>query len=1291
MSIHKAGASGKRKAPLVVVCGVAVATVGAISALVFACEKLVNRVRGLLDAVNRIPGLEKVSALETALFLVGVLVAVGLVALLPKWMERQRALALQLHQDEARLLLAAAEKSHVFRIGPIPAPLNEDVLIKFERADGRHHEIHRWILDSRLPLLYVSGHSGSGKSSLMQAFVVPMLNRGNPDKDHEPAAVAVMMRAFGNINQTVRHAIGEKGIVWKVPPELDGLTARQVFEKASERLSESHRRLVVVFDQFEEILAGIESTKHLNDPAVELVRSLQVQPIVGVCCVLVARAEYGDAYVKLGLPPREEGATLQDVPAFSLSEAAKFLAARLQDRRASKIETDTLAMTLARQAESLVDLPGRVTPIALNMIGQMYIQDPVIGARLSEPDVRAVEGVLAAYVRSRVEAGDLREAGPKVLNELVTREGRRRQPSPVGSLAAATALASGAVETALLTLARDGLVRPVGECWEIAHDFLAPLLRIVVDRIAGSIRRRLRPWLPVAFGAMLVAGLIGIWGWAQAKREATISLATQLGTQAELLGSRERASLDTSLLLSIESLSKYRTLAADIAVRRGLGLLAVPTDYIKTRTPITGLAKSNDDSLLATVESNNLVSIWSLSTGTLVREIQLPSLTGGVQIVGKDRLIAITQSNPTKVMVWSLSDGKEIATCSPDSNTSSFSTSLDGRWFATTGAVTNVQIWSADDGKQVCSLPQYFINKPGANSAVGIEACFVPSSDFCATNDVLGGDLIFWDIRTGKEHSRIKGDGFRGIEFSPDGKLFVGGFENFSFGIWDVGTGQLLHAYKSGDLADTMAYSSNGRVIALVEGTYVLILDGEDFKVRSIVITGDEGSAVYLSPQGDRFLEESGGVLSVWDVATKRELSRVNTHSKRRFLTNGDFSSLFVADGTATLRKFTCSPSNIYQSMRRGYRVTKVMFSSDGHYVASASDGDNIVSVRDSKIGNELFRLSASGSVATIAFNPSSTLIAAAAAGPDKSSSAVYLWRLSDGKKMAVLAHSGIVHSIAFGSDGKLVATTCSDGIVRLWSTESGSELQRFHIGDSSDFSSVAIVGSTGLLATSSILNSQVWDIENGKMKTVLNPGGGFMGLQISRDARYLLTTGPDPKHDANQLEANKSELAVVWNCSNWKKVSEMAYDNTIEAGAFSPDGELVATGGFDGIVKVWRASTGVPVARFDLFGMIRDLTFTPDNRTLIVACVDGTARIFDVEGGREIGRILHDDAVSCVAADPIGRLIATGCFDGTIRLSLFQTEDLIRAAQTRVTRKLTRNEWKMYSGEHAYKADLAP
>jgi WD40 repeat protein len=112
-------------------------------------------------------------------------------------------------------------------------------------------------------------------------------------------------------------------------------------------------------------------------------------------------------------------------------------------------------------------------------------------------------------------------------------------------------------------------------------------------------------------------------------------------------------------------------------------------------------------------------------------------------------------------------------------------------------------------------------------------------------------------------------------------------------------------------------------------------------------------------------------------------------------------------------------------------------------------------------------------------------------------------------------------------------------------------------------------------------------------------------------------------------------------------------HQDRITAGAFTPDGQLVATGSLDHTARIWSTTEGTSVRTLEGHtGAVTVVAFSPDSQSLLTASRDGTARIWSVAGGPE--RVLrgHSGALDSAEFSPNGLYVVTASTeDRTVRL----------------------------------------
>jgi WD40 repeat protein/DNA-binding SARP family transcriptional activator len=482
------------------------------------------------------------------------------------------------------------------------------------------------------------------------------------------------------------------------------------------------------------------------------------------------------------------------------------------------------------------------------------------------------------------------------------------------------------------------------------------------------------------------------------------------------------------------------------------------------------------------------------------------------------------------------------------------------------------------------------------------------------------------------------------VVFDPDGTRLATASQDGTVRVWRAATGQELLAL-SGHMGPVqgIAFSPDGMRLAT---------GGEDGAVKVWSLSSTEDLS------GAELLALSGHAGPVYAVAFSLDGTRLATAG---------------ADGTARVWDATSGEELLTLSGHSG-AVRDVAFSPDGTRLATTgadekvkfwslgssaapSAGSSQDTLRASAAGQELLTLSGhTGPVHGVAFSPDGTRLATAS--EDRTGR---VWEVSvDQELPALFGHVGTVWDAAFSPDGTRLATAGEDRTARVWSLASGAdpsvdirtgalgqELLTLS-GHNQDVNFVAFSPDGTRLATASYDGTaKVWSLASSsavpgeELLTLSGHTGWVMCVAFSPDGTRLATTSADG-------------TARVWDAASGDELLTLpGHTGLVYAVAFSPDGTRLATTSYDGTARVWDTASGRELLTLSGHtGWLFGIAFSPDGTRLATAGEDGTGRVWDAASGQELLTLSgHTDWALDIAFGPDGRRLATASADGTVRV----------------------------------------
>lgn len=307
-----------------------------------------------------------------------------------------------------------------------------------------------------------------------------------------------------------------------------------------------------------------------------------------------------------------------------------------------------------------------------------------------------------------------------------------------------------------------------------------------------------------------------------------------------------------------------------------------------------------------------------------------------------------------------------------------------------------------------------------------------------------------------------------------------------------------------------------------------------------------------------------------------------------------------------------------------GGGIRALAFSPDGTTLATATDraedqrliGGQITlwNVRTNHVDQTL--ADDKGNFVGIAYAPNGRTILTAVDSPFDSGSLFLIDANTRSSRHEFPGQQGHVSSLVYTTDGKFIVSGSSDRKVRIWDADSGRLLQ------------------------SPVLAGPVYALEG------------------SPDGRYLIAGSVAPPRSI------QSGTIAVWEMPSLRPLwTRSTHSNGVLTIAVSSDSRTVATGGNDGMVRLWDSATGRPVQEFDSRGYAVTAVALAPHQNLVAAGIvrrsaeSGDAQVSEIlvwnlSDGRLVRTLRgHRDLINALLFSHDGHTLVSGSRDTTLRL----------------------------------------
>ncbi len=527
-------------------------------------------------------------------------------------------------------------------------------------------------------------------------------------------------------------------------------------------------------------------------------------------------------------------------------------------------------------------------------------------------------------------------------------------------------------------------------------------------------------------------------------------------------------------------------------------------------------------------------------------------------------------------------------------------------------------------------------------------------------------NLKVWWAETGEEIANIPYHRNRvtSVTYTPDGSFFISGSLDKSYVVWRSDSLEIAHFAQRDIDIETIDVTANINTpwkVAIADEDTISVIDGSWSEVARIV-PADFGLSTRITSmriQANGTLIIAGfanGEIGLWNTNNGTLVQTFPSADSRAnavdFLPRDNKIIAGFDDGTMRIWDVTTSRQTDVFTL--GDSIRDLAVNSSKVRMAVSLEGQ--MRIWDIQGSAEVQRFTGhKGQVSAVAYHPNGEQILSGSFD-----TTLILWNTLNAEIVQTFTgHNGAVVALDFNADGSRFISGANDKTARIWNTETGEITLTFD-GHAGNITSVAWHPSSTLVATGGLDNRVLlWDADTGTIQLELaGHTGAVASLQFSPDGTKLLSGSFD-------------DTLKIWDVATGNEIRTLiGHTASVFAGAFNADGTMIISGSVDKTVRVWDAESGREIRRFEGHDrVINQVAFINDSDAVLSASSDGTLRLWDNNTGIEIYRYTVVNsfgraiAMRAVAIKDDGRKAITGMSDATVRQweLLPDVESLIR------------------------------